>query len=120
MLRIITLALAPAATGAEASSRNEFLYRVLDMYHVYYTCMSRERQDNVEKCLISGHIDTGRRGEACVPLKFDRLCFLIPICMIILKNKAQIARDTIKTPRAFRALKRALDPGRKGLRGLCS
>ena len=33
----------------------------------------------------------------------------------MLENKAQIVRKNIKTPRAPRALKRALDPGRRGI-----
>ena len=44
--------------------------------------------------------------------KLDRLCFIfIPFCIRMLKNKAQIVRESIKNPRASRALKRALDPG---------
>ena len=42
--------------------------------------------------------------------------FVIPFCIRMLKNKAQIARESIKNPRASRALKLALDPGRKLLR----
>ena len=34
----------------------------------------------------------------------------------MVKNKAKIAPESFYNPRASRALKRALDPGRKGLR----
>ena len=34
----------------------------------------------------------------------------------MVQNKAEIASDSIHNPRASRALERALDPGRKGLR----
>ena len=43
-----------------------------------------------------------------------------PFCIRMPNNKAQIARKSIKTPRASRALWRALDPGYKGLRASSS
>ena len=54
----------------------------------------------------------------CAPLKLDQLCFFIQFFIRMLKNKAQIARKSIKTTPegpgpASRALKRALDPCRK-------
>ena len=62
-------------------------------------------------CLSSGGFRGGATG---APLKFDRLFLfcIFPFCIRRLKNKAQIARESIKNPRASRALKRAraLDP----------
>ena len=42
--------------------------------------------------------------------------FYNPFYIRMLKNRAQIALESIKKPRASRALKWALDPCRKGLR----
>ena len=44
------------------------------------------------------------------PLHFDRLFFIIPFCIRMLRNKAQIARESIKNPEGFQG------PGRRGLR----
>ena len=41
---------------------------------------------------------------------------MLPKCDHMFKNKPKIAPESIYNPRASRALKRALDPGRKGLR----
>ena len=53
------------------------------------------------------------------PWFWSDMIFCIPVCIRILKNKAQIARESIKNPKASRAFKRALDPGRKDF-GLCA
>ena len=60
-------------------------------------------------------IQGGGGGSRCVSLGYSLIdCgfffFLIPLCIRMLKNKAQIAREGIKNPESFRVLKWALDP----------
>ena len=63
-------------------------------------------------------LEEGATG-ACPPPNFffwlTGFFFAIPFCIRILKNKSQMAWESIKTLRASMALKRALDPGCKGL-----
>ena len=49
--------------------------------------------------------DPGGGATGARPLKFGRLIFfsLDPFCIRMLKNRAKIARESIKTPRASRA-----------------
>ena len=42
--------------------------------------------------------------------------FFLPFGIRMLKNKAQIAQESINNPESFQGPRRILDPGRKGLR----
>ena len=61
-----------------------------------------------------------RGGETGAPPPQMNDYVFSPMCIRLHKNKAQIARESMKTPEASRTLKRALDPRRKGLRILRS
>ena len=84
---------------------------IMTNYIYIYYC------NNVLLLLKQWRIQGGGRNRRAHPLKLDRLwIFYNPFCIRMLKNRAQIALESIKIPRASRALKRALDPCRKGLR----
>ena len=60
----------------------------------------------VTVCHVSFSVaDPEGAQQARATLKLDRLlCVLIPFCIRILNDKAQIARESLKTPKASRAL----------------
>ena len=78
-------------------------------------------------CKLGYFLSGGSRGGgggaagARPPKIGSTMFFFIPFCIRMLKNKAQIARESIKTPIiASRALRPALGPGGKGVWDLCT
>ena len=72
--------------------------------------------NNVNKWAVADPGGGGGEGVGATgarPPKIGSTMFFNPIFIRMLKNKAQIARKHWNSPRASRALKRALDPCRK-------
>ena len=67
------------------------------------------------------HSDGFRGGAIGTPSpNFDRLCFYIPFCIRMLKNKAQIARESILFKKNLRASRALIGPWTPSTRALPS
>ena len=89
-------------------------------FHVSCHVTTHKSRDQSKPVTIqfSGYSGGSRGGNTAPPppLKFDRLCFLIPFSIRMLKNTAQIAAlESINTPESFQGLMRAIiDPAVMG------